>query len=83
MTRKLTLTVEENIIEQAKEYAAKHGLSLSEMIENYLKVVVGNSPRNKAKLTPKVKKLLGSMKGHGNRNYKESLTRALNEKYGK
>lgn len=83
MTRKLTLTVEENIIEQAKEYAAKNGLSLSEMIENYLKVVVGNSPRNRAKLTPKVKKLMGSMKGHGNLNYKESLTKALNEKYGK
>ena len=40
MTTKLTLTLEQHIIVKAKEYAKKKGRSLSDIIENYLKVVV-------------------------------------------
>ncbi len=84
MTRKLTLTVEDNIIGLAKRYAAAHGLSLSEMIENYLKVVVGPSARSgENALSPKVKKLLGSVKKTGSRSYKDTLAGELRKKYKK
>ena len=39
MNTKLTLTLEKEIIEQAKKYASEKGRSLSEMVENYFKYV--------------------------------------------
>jgi hypothetical protein len=43
MTQKLTLSVEKDIIEHAKQYAKTHKKSLSELIENYLKALVQNT----------------------------------------
>lgn len=81
MTRKLTLSVEGNIIDLAKEYAAQHGLSLSELIENYLKVVVAKPGSGKKNLSPKVKKLLGSVRKTSGRSYKDVLGEELSRKY--
>ena len=39
MNTKLTLTIEQTIIERAKKYANNKGRSLSDIIENYLKVI--------------------------------------------
>jgi hypothetical protein len=39
MDTKLTLTIEKEVIEIAKEYAKEKGQSLSEMVENYFKFV--------------------------------------------
>lgn len=36
MVSKLTIKLDENVIERAKEYASKKKLSLSRLIENYL-----------------------------------------------
>ena len=38
MTTKLTLTIDESIIDSAKAYARDQGRSLSDVVENYLKV---------------------------------------------
>ena len=40
MNTKLTLTIEQAIIEKAKFYAKEKGRSLSDIIENYLKVLI-------------------------------------------
>lgn len=40
MQTKLTLAIEQNIIKAAKLYAKNKGRSLSELIENYLKIVL-------------------------------------------
>ena len=80
MTKKLTITVEENIIVLAKKYALKNGLSLSEIIEEYLKLLTTKIQLNESDLTPKVKKLLGSVKS-GGRDYKSSLANAIAQKY--
>ncbi len=80
MTRKLTLTIEENIIELAKKYALKNGISLSELIEDYLKILTAKVQLDEKDLTPKVKKLLGSIKSTGG-DYKGSLTKAISRKY--
>lgn len=80
MTKKLTLTIEGNIIELAKRYAHKNGLSLSELIEDYLMLLTAKVELKDSDLTFKVKKLLGSIKS-GKSDYNSSLTKALTEKY--
>ena len=37
MAKKLTLSIDEAVIEAAKKYANKQGTSLSNMVENFLK----------------------------------------------
>ena len=61
MTTKLTLTVEKTIIEKAKLYARKTGRSLSELIEKYLESIT-NDVKDHAKLSPKLKKIVGAVK---------------------
>lgn len=47
MKTTLILTIEKEVIEIAKEYAKENGLSLSEMVENYLKYVTVKPPKIK------------------------------------
>lgn len=58
MDTKLTLKLEQNIIEKAKGYAKLHGTSLSKIIENYL-LKITNDNQEKDKITPLVKSLSG------------------------
>ncbi|HYX07529.1 MAG TPA: DUF6364 family protein [Bacteroidales bacterium] len=81
MQTKLTLTLEQGIIEQAKSYAKSKGRSLSDLIENYLKVVINDTEQN-IYLSPSIKKLQGSIKLPEDFDYKKDLTKALSEKYG-
>ena len=60
MAVKLTLTVDQLIIERAKSYAKQTGRSLSEIIETYLDNIT--SENHSQKLSPKLKKLVGSVK---------------------
>ncbi len=80
MQTKLTLTLEQSIIEQAKLYAKDKGRSLSELIENYLKVVLEDS-QQEVKLSPSIKKLKGSIQLPEKFDYKKELTEALSAKY--
>lgn len=81
MNTKLTLTIEENIIEKAKKYANAKGRSLSSIIENYLKAITKEEAANEIMLTPIVKSLKGSFKAPKNFNYKKELSKRLTEKY--
>jgi hypothetical protein len=80
MQTKLTLTLEQSIIEQAKLYAKDKGRSLSELIENYLKVVLEDN-QQEVKLSPSIKKLKGSIQLPENFDYKKELTEVLSAKY--
>lgn len=83
MNTKLTLTLEKEVIEIAKQYAKEKGQSLSEMVENYFKFVTVNRTKMKEKqLSPKVKKLRGILKMDKNVDYKQILTEELSKKYG-
>lgn len=84
MNTKLTLTIEKEVIEIAKAYAKEKGQSLSEMVENYLKLVTVNRRKIKEKqLSPKVRKLRGIIKTDKNNvDYKQTLTEELSKKYG-
>lgn len=82
MNTKLTLTIEREIIERAKSYAKDQNRSLSDIIENYLKILTEKEKKDKAqKLNPIVKSLKGSFKMSKNMDYKKELRNRLEEKY--
>ena len=80
MNTKLTLTIEQSIIEKAKSYAKEKGRSLSDIIENYLKAITTDQ-RTIEDISPLVNSLRGSFKAPENFNYKKELSKGLSEKY--
>lgn len=81
MNTKLTLTIEQNIIERAKKYAKQKGRSLSDIIENYLKVITKEESNVDIEITPLTKSLRGSFKAPKDFDYKKELSKGLSEKY--
>lgn len=83
MNTKLTLTIEKEVIEIAKEYAKEKGQSLSEMVENYFKLLTVKRRKIEEKeLSPKIRKLRGIIKIEKNFDYKQIVTEELSKKYG-
>ncbi|MEM9391085.1 MAG: DUF6364 family protein [Bacteroidota bacterium] len=83
MSTKLILTVEKEVIEVAKAYAKEKGQSLSEMVENYLKLLTTEKRQLKPdQLSPRVKRLRGIIKTAKPINYKEVLAEELAKKHG-
>lgn len=80
MTTKLTLTVEENVIKKAKLYAKHTGRSLSELIENYLESLTEEN-KDKGQLSPKLKKIAGSVKLPDDFDEKTALGAYLENKH--
>ncbi|WCO00285.1 DUF6364 family protein [Psychroserpens ponticola] len=82
MNTKLTLTIEREIIERAKNYAKEKNRSLSDIIENYLKILTKEEQKNKSKkLNPAVESLRGSFKMPKDMDYKKELKNRLEKKY--
>ena len=82
---KLTLSINPEIVERAKEYAKKNGKSLSNIVEEYLKSLSGSSSSSTNKKHSKiVKQLKGSVKDpKDSPAYRELLQNALIEKHVK
>lgn len=82
MNTKLTLTIEEDIIERAKNYAKKKNRSLSDIIENYLKALTEKEQKPKEqKLNPIIESLKGSFKMPKDMDYENELRERLEKKY--
>ena len=83
MQAKLTLTVEQDVIQSAKEYAKEQERSLSNIVEEYLKsLTTTRSEDKKSKFSRIVRELKGSVKDPDkNKSYKELLQEALIEKH--
>ena len=81
MDMKLTLTIEQSVIEQAKRYAKKKERSLSDLIESYLKAITKESKAESVEKTPIVQALKGSFHMPDNFDYKKELAEKLSEKY--
>ena len=81
MNTKLTLTIEDSIITKAKKYAKHKGRSLSDIIENYLKVITKENSKTDIEITPLAKSLRGSFKAPKSFDYKKELSKSLSEKY--
>ena len=69
MNTKLTLTIEQSIIEKAKSFAKDKGRSLSDIIENYLKIITQENSTKETEITPLVQSLQGSFKAPENFDY--------------
>lgn len=82
MNTKLTLTIEKDIIIRAKLYAKEKNRSLSDIIENYLKILTEKEQMPKQqKLHPIVDSLKGSFKMPKNMDYEKELRNRLEKKY--
>ena len=81
MNTKLTLTIEQTVIEKAKKYAKDKERSLSSLIENYLKALTKDDNSNEIELTPIVKSLKGSFTAPKDFDYDKELTNRLLKKY--
>jgi|LakMenEpi03Oct11_1017367.scaffolds.fasta_scaffold05251_3 gamma-glutamyl phosphate reductase len=81
MDSKLTLKLDQSVIEKAKHYASKSNTSISKLVEAYLADLV--SQEDSIQVTPRVKRLSGiiqlSVKGDSRTSYRKHLL----EKYGK
>lgn len=87
-TTKLTLSMEEDLIEKAKITARKQGLSLSKVVKKYLSQFVQNGATVKDDNFPVpegIKKLRGILKGSKDitkKEMREIRYNYLKEKYG-
>ena len=59
MDSKLTLNIDKDVARRAKLYARSKGRSLSDLVENYLKLLTKNTSIEDSEYTPRVKSLLG------------------------
>lgn len=83
MNTKLTLSIDQEVIEAAKDYAKKHGKSLSNIVEEYLKALSEKkSTKERVELSKIVKELKGSIRlPKDSKSFNELLQDALIEKY--
>ena len=80
MDTKLTLKLEEAVIEKAKNYAKNHRTSLSKLIENYL-LKITNDKQKEEKITSLVKSLSGIIDLPKGYNHKKEYSDFLLNKY--
>ena len=73
MNTRLTITIEQSVIDTAKRYAKYRDSSLSDLIENYLKLLTLEADKNDIALTPTVRMLKGSFECPQNFDYKKEL----------
>lgn len=81
MNRKLTLSLEGELIDRAKDHARAKGISLSEMVEDYFKLITIKNNAKEKKLSPKIERLYGAARLSSTKTDNEMLSEALVEKY--
>ena len=82
MDTKLTLKLNQKVIEKAKKYALEKQLSLSKMIENYLNsLTIEKGEGNSLEISPFVKSLSSGINIPNDLDYKKKYLDFLSEKY--
>ena len=82
MDKKLTLSLNQNIIKKAKAYAKLHNTSLSKMIEAYFdSLTKEDKGESEIEISPLVESLCGVMELPEDFDYKKSKSKYLLEKY--
>ena len=81
MNTKLTLSIEEQVVDEAKKYASKQHTSLSNLVENYLKSLVNKKDKNLEEYSSIVQSLKSSFAAEEGLDYKKELTKRLSDKY--
>jgi hypothetical protein len=80
MDKKLTLSLNERVIEKAKIYAQNHEISLSRLIESYLNSLIENKTED-IEITPLVESLSGVVNIPNDFDFRNNHTDYLLEKY--
>ena len=80
MDKKLTLSLDKSIIESAKKYAKSNNISLSKLIESYLKSLTKRK-NSQANITPLVESLSGVISLDEDFDVKDAYADYLIEKY--
>lgn len=81
METKLTLRLNKNVIERAKNYARSHKISLSKMIESYLdSITKQKEEEKKLSITPLIESLSGVIDLPADFDYKKRISRSFREK---
>lgn len=75
MITKLTLRMDDNLIETAKEYSAKTGKSVSRIVADLFEIIKNDKINREDSLTPTVRSLKGVLKGKqlDEKDYKKYL----------
>lgn len=80
MDKKLTLSLDQAIIENAKHYAKSNNISLSKLIESYLRSLTKRKSKS-TEITPLVASLSGVISLDQEIDPKDDYTNYLIEKY--
>lgn len=81
MDTKLTLKLDQEIIEKAKHYASEKKISLSRIVENYLNSLTSDKENNDIQISPFVKSLSSGIEIPADYDYKKDRADYLEHKY--
>lgn len=82
MNTKLTLSVDHQIIERAKEYAQDKGTSVSKLVEDYLNKITASNSKEKTKGQSELMKLKGVLgRVTSDFDFDEARDQYMKEKY--
>jgi hypothetical protein len=82
MDKKLTLSLDQGVIEKAKRYAKRNKTSLSKMIESYFASLTSQDPSGcEIEITQLVESLTGVIQLPDGFDYKKARAKHLSEKY--
>lgn len=83
MTTKLTLTLDKQVINRAKEYAKKQGTSLSKLVESYFTRIYNQESGeiNNVSIPPITKELTGIISSVKSKSNKDLLKDALEDRF--
>ncbi|MCR9153419.1 MAG: DUF6364 family protein [Bacteroidetes bacterium] len=81
MDTKLTLKLNQEIIEKAKQYASNKKMSLSRIVEAYLQSLTNESDPSEFEISPFVKSISSGHEMPTDLDYKKEYSEHLIEKY--
>ena len=81
MDTKLTLKLDQEIIEKAKQYASEKKISLSRIVENYLNSLTSDKTKNDIRISPFVESLSSGIEIPADYDYKKDRTEYLEQKH--
>jgi hypothetical protein len=79
MNTKLTLRLDDRLIDRAKRYSDRSGKSVSQLVSDYFALIEADEPIPGTELTPRVRAMIGSLKGAV--TTEDDHRRHLEEKY--
>lgn len=82
MTKKLTLSMDEDLIDKAKELAAQENTSVSAMFARIVRGMTDNKTRGPTSINPAIRKISGIARLPNGKTFEDLRAEALLERYG-